>query len=393
MRSTGRPALDAILRYAREHSPYYRELLAGAERFEDVPPLTKALVREHFDRILVPGLPAERMQRKWTSGSTGEPTEFICDAWAEPEALRARTWLLELAGIPAGVTIVWLVLDDPRHELPPSWRALRMRDMTRANLHERLAPLDDLGDYILYGMASSAEWIAAATERSPSALPATSPIAVVTSADTLTSVGRRRIERVFGCPVHSWYGSIETDPSLAGTLPGQHDRYVVNHVRAHVEVGDEQGRPCAPGERGQILVTDLHNRCFPLLRYALGDLAVAGDRVLHGSTVIERIEGRSSTLVELANGTHFTEGMLSRAVLVARSALDLIEGFQCVQTGPSALELRVVWNDARHEAAAAELEASCRKLWGETTEVTVRDVHKLDVLPSGKRWVLQRLDA
>lgn len=392
MQSTGRPALDAIVRYAAARSPYYRELLARRERFEDIPPLTKALVRANFERIVVPGLPAARMQRTWTSGSTGEPTEFISDADAAHESLRARAWLLELSAIPRDATIVWVAL-DPRHELPPNWSSVRMRDITRANLAERLAGLDRLEGYILYGIASSLEWIATEVERSPGVLPGMLPLAVVTSADTLTSVGRRRIERVFGCPVHSWYGSIETDPSLAGTAPGESERYVVNEERCHIEVTDEHGRPCAPGERGQILVTDLHNRCFPLLRYALADLATASDRTYRGNTTLQRIEGRTSTLVELDSGAHLTESTVSLAVLRATSAVDLIDGFQCAQTGPNALEMRVVWREKPDRDAANELEAACRYMWGDRTEVRVRAVEQLEVLPSGKRWVLKRLDS
>lgn len=393
MRSTGRPALDAIIAYATERSPYYHGHLLARERFEDVPPLTKALVRANFEDIRVGGLPGTREQRMRTSGSTGEPTEFIGDTEAMPASLRARDWLLALSGIPPDATIVWVVLDDPRHELPSTWKSLSMRGMTRATLADRLADLERLDGYFLYGMASSLEWIAAEVERQPGALPEPLPLAVVTSADTLTGIGRQRIARVFGCPVHSWYGSIETDPSLAGTPPGESERYVVNEERAYVEVTDEHGRPCAPGERGQILVTDLHNRCFPLLRYELGDLAVASDTTYAGNATLERIEGRSSTLVELQSGAHLTEGTISRAVLTAGSASDVIDAFQCLQTGPAAIELRVVWAGEPQHGEAAALERSFRKLLGQRTEVSVRAVEQLDVLPSGKRWVLKRLEA
>jgi len=390
VRSTGRPALDAIVAYAGERSPYYRELLARYDRFHDLPPLTKPVVRANFERILVPGLPPDRIDRKWTSGSTGEPAEFVADAGIGREAQQARDWLLELGGIPTDTAIVFVVLGLPTN-LPAHWTTLRMREMTRDNLGERLAALDRLDGYVMYGAASSLEWIAAEAERAPQALPTTRPLAVITSADNLTSLGRERIGRVFGCPVHSWYGSIETDPSLAGTVPGDGERYVVNEERAYVEVTDEHGRPCAPGERGQILVTDLHNRCFPLLRYALGDLAVASDRRFRGFATLERIEGRSAAMVELESGVQVTESMVSRAVLRAPAATESIEGFQCAQTGPNAVEVRVVWRGAPDVNGAAQLEASCLHAWGSSTDVSVRTVERLDVLPSGKRWVLRGL--
>jgi phenylacetate-CoA ligase len=388
--STGRPALDALLRYAREHSPYYRELLARHRPFVEVPPLTKSLVRAEFDRILVPGLPPERAVRRQTSGSTGEPAEFVTDDWAGAAAQSARDWLLDLDGIPRDATIVYVILGTPPR-LPPNWKPLSMRDTTRENLPDRLRPLGGLGPYFLYGAASSLEWIAAEADRAPDALPDPGPLAVVTSADTLTPLGRERIGRVFGCPVHSWYGSIETDPSLAGTIPGEGDRYAVNEQRSLIEVADEEGRPCPPGERGQILVTDLHNRCFPLIRYAIGDLAVAGEQTYRGSPTLERIEGRSTAVVELASGVQVTESSASRAVLRAPAAARAIDGFQFQQTGPGSLEARVVWRDGPDVNAAAQLEASCLHQWGGDCRVTVRGVERLESMPSGKRWVLRGL--
>jgi phenylacetate-coenzyme A ligase PaaK-like adenylate-forming protein len=46
------------------------------------------------------------------------------------------------------------------------------------------------------------------------------------------------------------------------------------HVHADhllLEAVDETGRPSAPGERGSLLVTDLHNRAAPYLRHELSD--------------------------------------------------------------------------------------------------------------------------
>jgi phenylacetate-coenzyme A ligase PaaK-like adenylate-forming protein len=49
-----------------------------------------------------------------------------------------------------------------------------------------------------------------------------------------------------------------------------------HHIRARklgVEFLDPQGRPCRPGELGQVVVTDYFNRQSSLIRYSLGDLA------------------------------------------------------------------------------------------------------------------------
>ena len=52
------------------------------------------------------------------------------------------------------------------------------------------------------------------------------------------------------------------------------------HVQAEsviVEVLDRAGKPCAPGEEGEVVVTPLLNFAMPLIRYAVGDRAVVGE--------------------------------------------------------------------------------------------------------------------
>ena len=40
-----------------------------------------------------------------------------------------------------------------------------------------------------------------------------------------------------------------------------------------VEIVDDKGAPCASGEIGRVIVTDLHNFATPLMRYDIGDYA------------------------------------------------------------------------------------------------------------------------
>lgn len=52
------------------------------------------------------------------------------------------------------------------------------------------------------------------------------------------------------------------------------------HMQAEsviVEVLDRAGKPCAPGEEGEVVVTPLLNFAMPLIRYAVGDRAVVGE--------------------------------------------------------------------------------------------------------------------
>jgi phenylacetate-CoA ligase len=86
----------------------------------------------------------------------------------------------------------------------------------------------------------------------------------------LTPALRKRLERVYGVPIHQGYGLNEIGRVAIRCDAG---RYHVHTEHCLVEIVDAAGRPCAPHETGRVLVTGLRNFAMPLLRYDTGDLA------------------------------------------------------------------------------------------------------------------------
>ena len=133
-----------------------------------------------------------------------------------------------------------------------------------------------------------------------------SPKGIISSAQALPDQSREVIESAFGCRVFDKYGSREFS-GIAYRVRGGDGHLVVaeNYI---VEILKE-GRPARPGELGEVVITDLNNRCMPLIRYRVGDLAVAMDssepsRCGRGLPRIGRIEGRAQAVIVGANGNY-----------------------------------------------------------------------------------------
>src|SRR5205814_2059025 len=114
-------------------------------------------------------------------------------------------------------------------------------------------------------------------------------------------------------PVRDFYGSREC-PSIAAEC-AQGRLHVMAHGRV-VELVDDRGDPVPPGVMGRVLVTDLVNVSFGLVRYENGDVA-AWDRDPAPCAcgcpfpVLERVYGRTSDFVttpagERVHGEWFT---------------------------------------------------------------------------------------
>ncbi len=84
----------------------------------------------------------------------------------------------------------------------------------------------------------------------------------------------------------------------------EHEHYHVQSEHLLVEVLDDQGRACGPGEIGRVVVTTLHNFAMPLIRYALSDYAEVGAPCScgRGLPVLTRILGRSRNMLTLPDG-------------------------------------------------------------------------------------------
>jgi phenylacetate-CoA ligase len=114
---------------------------------------------------------------------------------------------------------------------------------------------------------------------------------------------RGYLERNYRIPVQQAYGLNEIGAVAVRCDAG---RYHVNIEHCLVEIVTEDGRACAPGETGHLLVTGFRNPAMPLIRYDTGDLAevVAGPCAC-GRTLpsFGEIAGRHRSYAGLPNGS------------------------------------------------------------------------------------------
>jgi phenylacetate-CoA ligase len=125
---------------------------------------------------------------------------------------------------------------------------------------------------------------------------------VLTISETLLPEVRQRAEAVFGVAIADAYTSEEF-----GHIAVQCPVSGWYHVMAEsvlAEVLDDQGHPCAAGEIGRVVLSDLHNYATPLVRYEIGDYAEVAPACPcgRGLPAWRRIAGRRRNLIRLPTG-------------------------------------------------------------------------------------------
>ncbi len=145
--------------------------------------------------------------------------------------------------------------------------------------------------------------------------------AVISTSMMLLDNERVVIEQAFGCKVGNRYGCEEV--GLIASECEQHKGLHINAEHTFVELLRPDGRPAAPGEEGDIVVTDLVNRGMPLIRYRIEDVGVASGRVCscgRHMPLMEKVVGR------VADFLIRRDGSLVQGVSLVEKTLTAVDG-------------------------------------------------------------------
>ncbi len=162
--------------------------------------------------------------------------------------------------------------------------------------------------------------------------------------EQLTVGMRRRISTTFSAPLQQNYGLNEIG-IVASRCP-EGGRYHVHTEHCLVEIVDDNGQPCRPGETGRILVTTLTNSAMPLIRYDTGDLAEATDGPCpcgRSLPTFGEIKGRYSRIAFLPENTLSYVGAIRQALEEMPPEISAnLRLFQLHQFLDQSFELRLV---------------------------------------------------
>jgi phenylacetate-CoA ligase len=232
---------------------------------------------------------------------------------------------------------------------------------------------------LLYGHAHSVYLFA--TYLRSQAITQIRPSGIVTTAMVLHQWQRQVIEEVFHCRVTNRYGCEEV--SLIACECEHHAGLHVNADNVYVEIVRD-GRPALPGEPGSIIVTDLTNRAMPILRYQIGDVAVAADRRCpcgRGLPLLERLDGREADYVvtpqgKLVSGISLTDHFATQVPGVAQ--------MQIVQEAIQHFRFRIVRSPDFGPESLRRIEALVHERFGPEVFYECEYVAQIPQEPSGK---------
>ena len=391
-RSAGRDAIAGmavarcteLIRFARESSPFYRDAWRGLPArdlaFAMLPVVTKRELMARFDdwvtdrRVDRAGVEAFLADRThigeeylgryvvWkSSGSSGEPGIFVqdADALVTYDALLAvQLQAAPLAGryawgvVARGGRAVLIAATGDHFASIASWRRVcRGSAQPNARALSILDPLPSivatLNDYQPAFLASYPTMLALLAAEQREGRLRIAPACIWSGGECLAPAAAAAIERDLGGVLINEYGSSECMSIAFSCREGW------LHVNADwviLEPVERDYRPTPPGEPSHtVLLTNLANRVQPVIRYDLGDSAVANPHPCACGSPLPavRIEGRRDDVLALRakNGSIVQLTPLALTTVVEDATAG--HRFQLVQTGADCIALRLAIGDPR----------------------------------------------
>jgi phenylacetate-CoA ligase len=346
---------DGLLRHAYATVDWYRARWKGIydpnatltyERFAALPLLTRRALQDGFDDLRSKRIPEAHGQaaEQRTSGSTGAPVRLLStrlsSLYWNAFTLRDHLWHRRDFGKKLAV-----IRRESEHGKASNWGAATSGVVATGPSvgHSIRADAATLLDWLaterpgyLFTYPSLVTELARLSLSRGAALPGL--VEVRTFAESLGPDVRSLCNDAWGVPLTDLYSATETG-YMALQCP-EHRHYHVQAEGVLLEVLDDSGSPCRPGQVGRIVVTSLHNFAMPLIRYDIGDYAEVGPPCAcgRGLPVLTRILGRVRNTLITADGKRYWPVFGTRALMDSAP----VRQYQFVQKTPNRIEARLV---------------------------------------------------
>jgi phenylacetate-CoA ligase len=393
--------LQELLLHCHQHVPYYRKVLEESgvardgkvhlDRFRDIPLLGKDTIRENREDLISDDRGRRRTYHNTSGGSTGEPVDLLQDNIYKSMNWATVLFYNHVLGKELGDREVKLwgsERDILRGSLGTKARIenflynrllLNSFRMTPVTFREYVEKINRFHPKSIWAYVDSILELARFVDNEGlTVLPV--PVTIVT-AGTLTPEIREYVERRMGTSVYNQYGSREVGPIAAecGAKTGLH----LFEWSQYVEVVDPGGKPVAPGETGEVVITLFSNRSMPLVRYRIGDTAVQTDRICtcgRNTRLLAAVTGRLTDYFvrrdgTLVHGEYFTHIFYHRG---------WARRFQVVQEEYDRIVNNIEVREPPGKAEEKEDERLIRAAMGSSCQVEFQYVDRIEPSVSGK---------
>ncbi len=372
-------ALNKIVRYAVRHSQFYRELYKEINinediRFEEIPLVNKKLIVDNFNAVVTKkGLEYEsigeyfqkpfsfnnRYKRKYlafhTSGSTGAPSYVL---WNPAEFGRATASFyyrmsrlvhksFSFTNLLKKSRVAYIgILND--YVGGNSW-AYAMKSFCSLKMISAFQPLDsiceELNSFQPDVIMTKPTVLGELARRRRDKKLAIKPGTIIFAGEMIQPIDKEDINRYFSAAPHNSYSTCETGP--VAIQESTADELNVYGDMVYVELLDDNNNVIKECNKiGRVVVTNLHNKVIPIIRYDIGDSAYLTEEgcfcklspILGRNTSAFNFSSQQGELVKIPEFPFWTIHVKG------------VNRYQVIQQGSRELNIKIEWDERLMES-------------------------------------------
>lgn len=378
--------IDALLRHAAATTAFYRHMSPDAA-LRDFPVVNKDTFRENYEAMQSSawkGCPKNRVMS--TSGSTGTPLQMIQDPGKIESNTADSIFLSSVGGYRIGEKMafirVWVrnVRKSAIQLFAENSIMMDSSSLSDESIAAMLRTIRRRRVRVLIGYSSALGEISSFIARHDMSLNGYHVHAIIPISESMPDPVRRQLERQFGCPVRAWYSNEEN--GVIGLEMPHSDAYYINSESYYIEILKmDSDEPAEDGEVGRIVITDLTNYAFPIIRYDNGDTAAAKHVRKNGrfKLILTELYGRRSDML------YDTQGRAVTPYVITNNLWNIsgVRQYQFVQTGIKEYTMKLNAADPG-KVDEAEILRRIKPSFGEDATISFTYVDEIPTLASGK---------
>lgn len=390
-----------LLKHAYENVPYYHDLFKKHNIYPDeintpndfsrIPILTKETLRKNMQNILAVNHSKPLTLAK-TSGATGIPLKLYKDrratGYANAAMYRGHRWYgLDIGSKEAMLYGVSINLKERLKTKAKDSLLNRFREREYNLYPETLnrfyqVMLRRKPEYLM-GFTSMVYQFALFMKENALDGKILNLKMVKCTCETISEFQRALIESVFGCQLVSEYGATETGLIAFQCPSGCHHLMADCTYTEFVEAGLKNGNSLP----SKIIVTDLNNYSFPIIRYDVGDMGTNSDKICEcgrGLPLIGKVVGRTADVVVTPDRKYLHSIMFYYVMKDLADKYGGVGQFKVYQEAINKIRIKIVKDKKFSRRTIQYLDKELHQYLGESMNINYEFVEMIPRDKSGK---------
>ncbi len=388
--------VDNIITYAKQNVPYYIGM-PSLKKLSDFPVVNKQTYLSDYEAFCVPNdkIPGQigNLHIQKTSGSTGTPFAVPQDTRCRMRRIAIIKGENEKIGFHSfapmmhlrAVSHYWGDVRDFVYSKDLNIWYVDNANLDISKISEIIKVINDKRVMFVRGYMTTLDLITRYMEENR--LQFNHKVTFISVGELLQEWLRKRIVYYLKCNIISQYGNEENGIFGQSKINDSGRHINLNGAGCIVEVLKmDKDEAADKGELGRIVITDLTNYAFPMIRYEIGDLAAPCEYYDDGTIKsIDNLSGRVTDMIYNTNG-NFIDIYNSIPIVIFNNPL--IKQFQFIQKDKKEYLMNISIKTETVKNEELNFINELKTVLGNDAIVKINWEDELPVLNSGKRKIV-----